>query len=197
MVPTGALLWDLKSGKALAVAADREVLFAPDRPVLASALGVRVHLWDARTGKLKVTLLHPRLVRGLAFSPGGRLLATVSEDPLVRLWEARTGRLRRVLRGHTRGASCVAFSPDGRMLATAGQDTTVRLWDPVSGRLERTLRGHTKGILALAFSPDGRTLATTGWDTTMWLWDPRSGRGSGLLTRREVAGDLQLPREDL
>ncbi|MBV9313587.1 MAG: hypothetical protein JO100_07485, partial [Pseudonocardia sp.] len=71
---------------------------------------------------------HTNWVRGVAFSPDGRLLATTSYDRTVRVWDPATGAHLRTLEGHTNWVNGVAFSPDGRLLATASRDRTVRLW---------------------------------------------------------------------
>ena len=70
---------------------------------------------------------HAGWVRGVAFSPDGRLLATASTDRTARLWDPATGGHLRTLTSHAGTVWAVAFSPDGRLLATA--DGTARLWD--------------------------------------------------------------------
>jgi WD40 repeat protein len=52
-------------------------------------------LWDAPTGQLERTLAeHKADVFGVAFSPKGDLLASVSADKTARLWDVRTAKER-------------------------------------------------------------------------------------------------------
>src|SRR5262249_22199032 len=117
---------------------------------------------------------HTDRAQTVAFSPDGRLLATVSWDNTVLLWDPRTSRqVGAPLTGHTEPVYAVAFSPDGRLLATASGDRTARLSDPRTGRqIGAPLTGHTERVNGVAFSPDSRLLATVGDDQTVRLWDP-------------------------
>jgi WD40 repeat protein len=118
---------------------------------------------------------HTDLVRSVAFSPDGRLLASGSDDKTIKLWEVATGSLVRTLSGHTSIVFSVAFSPDGRLLASGSADWTVKLWEVASGSLVRTLSGHPGSVNSVAFSPDGRLLASGSSGTTIKLWEVATG----------------------
>ncbi|KAG8917975.1 hypothetical protein FRC00_013008 [Tulasnella sp. 408] len=70
----------------------------------------------------------------IAFYPDGKLLASGSEDNIIRLWDAKTGApVGEPLRGHDDGVNSIAFSPDGKLLASGSEDNTIRLWDAKTG----------------------------------------------------------------
>lgn len=71
---------------------------------------------------------HTNFVLGVAFSPDGKRLASVSWDQTAKVWDVSSGRELVTLRGHTGRLHGVTFSPDGKRLATAGGDGIVQIY---------------------------------------------------------------------
>jgi WD40 repeat protein len=110
------------------------------------------------------------VVRSLAFSHDGRLLAFAGEDRLITVRDrGRHGALA-PFRLHSAAVFSMAFSPDDRLLAAASLDNTVSIWDVASGRLSMTLKGHGGPAMAVAFSPDGQSVASAANDAKILLW---------------------------
>ncbi|MFJ2730488.1 trypsin-like peptidase domain-containing protein [Streptomyces collinus] len=199
LIAAGVAMWQWRTARAEQQADGSRQIAAKSgqliqtNPDLASLLAVQAYrtsptpeafasLQDAAALPLHRTLMdHTREVYSVAFSPGGRTLATGSTDGTARLWGVSAGRTRIVLRGHTDEVWSVAFSPDGRTLATGSADGTARLWDVATGRTRRVLRGHTGTLNSVAFGPDGRTLATGSDDKTVRLWDVATGKPRAIL----------------
>jgi WD40 repeat protein/tRNA A-37 threonylcarbamoyl transferase component Bud32 len=117
---------------------------------------------------------HTDGVLAVAFSPGGRLLASASADGSIKVWDRHTARLLETLHGHRGHVTAVAWHPDGKSLASGGADATLRLWDADSGASLATLRGHTAGVTGVAFHPGGKCLASTAGEPSsgeLKLWN--------------------------
>ena len=122
-------------------------------------------------------------VWGLAFSPDGRRLASLSSEGMVTVydatrWGAEAPRILRAHKGSVHGS--LAFSPDGQRLVVPGDENTVNIWDVTTtdkppSAPQLTLRGHTPQVWGVAFSPDGRWVASGGEDNTVKLWDAEAG----------------------
>jgi WD40 repeat protein len=116
------------------------------------------------------------MVRSLAYSPDGRLLAAALGDTagIVQLFDADTGDPVRALQGHDSIVWGVAFSPDGKYLASASKDAKVNVWDWAEGALVHTISLPGE-VVSVAFSPDSGTLAAGGveeWpNAAVWTFD--------------------------
>ena len=126
-----------------------------------------IEVWETETFRMRAAFqAHSRVV-ALAFSPGGRTLASISQyDRDVTLWDLDRGMRRLSDLPPASRPCCLAYSPDGSALAVGAMDGAITLWNPADGRGIGTFQGHFRGVHAMAFSPDGTTLATGGAELT-------------------------------
>jgi WD40 repeat protein len=130
---------------------------------------------------------HSGVVRAVAISPDGQLLASGSEDNTIKIWQLKTGRLVRTLIGHTNWISSLAITPDGQMLVSASGDSTIKIWQLKTGQLVRTLSSHTNSVYTMAISSDGQTIASGSGDNTIKIWQLKTGQLVRTLTRHSYA----------
>ncbi len=154
--------------------------YRPDGKLLALGTFQEVRLVEPESGKTVATLPgEVEDVRGVAFSPGGRLLAAAGGLPArsgeVKIWDVEKRAPLRTIAGHTDCIYAVEFSPDGKTLATASYDKLIKVWDAGSGKEIRTLKDHIDAVYALAFTPDGKRLVSASADRGVKVWDVASG----------------------
>ncbi len=182
-------LWDVQEGKELRrFGGDHEralstAVFSPDSKTIASSGDLGVQLWEAATGNAlrRLEELQPKASTTdycLAFSPDGRLLASVnSHDRALRVWDMASGKRLLDMPGDSLRSedwwgrvSFLAFSPDGRNLITASRDDgTARVWELLSGKERLRIDAD---VWRACLAPDGRALAVAeGSSTAVLIWD--------------------------
>ncbi len=140
-----------------------------------------IHVWDTVTGAKRCTLqAKGRCVSGgLAFSPDGLFLASLTRDNtkgLVQLWDVAMGKEVHTFAAEKEYLYTIVFAPDGKTLAGVSRWDEVRFWDVTTGRERSRTKGGRTFDPAAAFSPDGETLATVEQHSgAIHLWDVASG----------------------
>ncbi|WP_010585257.1 WD40 domain-containing protein [Schlesneria paludicola] len=150
--------------------------FLPGTDDVLTVGGSDVRLWDAKSGREKMSFSPHGAVASAQFSPEGDLVVTGSWDNTAKIWDARTGHsIRKLENGHTSLINTAVFSPDGNFILTASDDGTAKLWDVESGTVVRALEGHGDRVRSGMFSPNGDYIVTTSSDKTARLWNAKSG----------------------
>jgi WD40 repeat protein len=169
------------------------VRFSPDGNYLASGGGFPLAGNFTGDCSVKVTRVsdgiilknlsgHEANVNGLAFSPDGSLLASVSTDRTLRVWRLDTGSAAFVSPEAEASLTAVCFSPDGRYAAALGQGASyeenpaapeIRIYDVASGMLKTAFRGPSRGIRGLSYVSDGSGILLM-YDEKAEIWSPSS-----------------------
>ncbi len=123
-----------RDGRLMAVDPGHEM--APGTRNTGDRLVEPIRIWELASGKEVATLFgHTSASSGLAFSPDGRMLASVSGawdngvDPGLRIWDVSSGKPLRRLKNPPRGGLGIAYLPNGRAIVTGSQDGTALVWD--------------------------------------------------------------------
>jgi WD40 repeat protein len=159
---------------------NRRVVLSPDgRWIVTFAFESDITVWDARTGKLVISLegTNRKGAQIFTFSPDGRFAVAVGKTGVPELWDAQNWQRTAILKGSSYEAIRASFSRDGsRILTIQMFESEVHIWDGVTGSPVSVLKGSADIIDDATFSPDGAQVVTRGSDLTARIWDTASGR---------------------
>ena len=117
-----------------------DVAFSPNDNTLAVGSHIGLWLYDVDS-KVPIALWDTErgVIRAVAFSPSGRLLATGNRDGGIKVWDVQSkwclAKMAREIDGRFNAASQLAFSPDGQLLAffRGRIPITVYVWHAETG----------------------------------------------------------------
>ncbi|MFD8006645.1 caspase, EACC1-associated type [Streptomyces mirabilis] len=172
-------LWDLaiRRPTTLRTTADKvyAVAFWSDNTILIGGgdPSGAVLAWDTAHATAEPNVAMPDndtdVVRALAYSPDGTLLAAGGNASDVKLWDVATKSKLFDFRGPKSSILSVAFNPNGKILAAGSADGSIWLWDTTTKTKITSFPG-SHDVESVAFSPDGKTLASGGADHRVHLW---------------------------
>ena len=172
-------VWSMITKEKIAIFRDSQggsaeaVTFSPNGKTIATGLGRRIIIWNAKTGRkvIEMDTNGSRVsIQTLSFSHDGALIAGAGRDGLIKLWDVATDQNINTF-SHESGVASIAFSPIENILASGSDDATVKLWDVTTGAemLEIECPGP---VWTVTFSPDGNTLAwSDAISDAIHLWD--------------------------
>lgn len=187
-------MWNAKTGDCCRVLAGHTdevlcVVFSPDGEFLVSGSRDRsVKFWSTQSGKIVNNRLFVDVVRSIAFSPDGKVLA-VAHGATIGLWNADVNGFISLLQPPN-NLSCninaifsISFSPNGKLLASASTDFMVRLWSVAASKCNRVFHCQDESY-CVAFASTGKALACGFAGSTVRLWS--------LLEYSKLCAALQL-----
>lgn len=130
----------------------------------------------ARLGTTRLRHTHGWRLTDAAFSPDGKILASLGGDERLRLWDTADGKeLQSIpVKSLADSDAAIAFSGDGKTVAVSSY-RQITLCD-VGAAKPRGLIDHSDFVKGMAFAPDGEHLAVHGYDKSVSLINAATGK---------------------
>ncbi|XP_076926434.1 uncharacterized protein LOC143589601 [Bidens hawaiensis] len=129
-----------------------------------------IKIWSFKRREMRSKLEVGCSVVKIIYNHSNGLLATVTDDLIIRIFDIVALKLVRKFEGHTDRITDICFSEDGKWLMSSSMDGTLRIWDVILARQIDAIHVDVS-ITALSLSPDMDVLATTHVDQNgIYLW---------------------------
>ena len=181
-----ARLWDAVTGNQVHVLAGHTgdvvgVAFTPDSKYAATGDDHTIKLWDIATGQIVREFVGHETgfwVAGIAFTPDGKDMVSVSADGTARLWAVATGQFLHYIGNRGGVHEDVAISRDGQWLALSenGFPAVAKVWNLKNTFGGVQFIGHDGPVYQASFSPNGKFVVTSSADHSARIWDTTTGQ---------------------
>ncbi|KAL7615945.1 hypothetical protein Lser_V15G01030 [Lactuca serriola] len=129
-----------------------------------------VKVWSFKGRELKSRWEIGCKVVKIIYHRSNGLLASVTDDLVIRMFDVVALKMVRKFEGHTDRITDICFSEDGKWLLSSSMDGTLRIWDVILARQIDAIHVDVS-ITALSLSPNMDVLATTHVDQNgVYLW---------------------------
>ena len=119
-------------------------------------------VWDAAAGEEIHSFQHQHIVKCVAFSPDGSLLATGSNEKLLRIYDLNNPTADPfIISGHTSGLRHISFIGSGDRIVSCADDRTVRFWESSTGKVSRTALVSIEQKIRLIDDPIRKFIVST------------------------------------
>ncbi|KAJ2806846.1 Transducin beta-like [Coemansia guatemalensis] len=157
---------------------------------------VKVWRENDSSAPIKTFTGHKSDINSIKWHPGGRYLASASDDGTVKIWSMTGDNSQQPVQdffGHSQQVYLVRWLPraDKAIVASASFDGNVRVWDVHSKACIRVLAAHTKAVDCLSFSADARYLATGAFDKKVCIWNVKDGSLEKTYLADDAVHDVQ------
>lgn len=133
-------------------------------PPISSSPYIKGRPASSSPGKLPLRVYerHTKIIRTVAWSPDGMLIASGSSDKTVHIWNATGGHTLQVYKLHNDGVNDVIWSLDGKYVISASDDKTVHKWQATTGHNLLVYRGHADMVRCVTYLSNSELIVSGG-----------------------------------